>query len=199
MKCKRAVILAGGKSTRMKYDKQELKVGGRSLVKYTIKKLNELFEEVTVVTNRPQLYDGLKVNTISDIYPGFGPISGLHTALYHTDYELSYFLACDMPYLNIEFIEYMDSLYNDSYDGVMTINGKHIEPMNAMYSKKLLDRIEDNIKKEKYRIYDLLNISKFKMIGEDIARLYDHEFDMFKNINTQEELRELEGKLNSCK
>lgn len=192
MKCKSAVILAGGKSTRMKFDKQELMVGGISLVGYTIQRLGEIFEQITVVTNRPELYKEYDVKTISDIYPGFGPISGIHTALYHSDYDLSYFLACDMPYINVEYIEHLDTIYDENHDGVMTLSGKHIEPMNAMYSRKLLNRIEDNIKKEKYRIYDLLDIANFNMVEEAVARQYDPEFNMFKNINTQEELRELE-------
>lgn len=190
MKCKNAVILAGGKSRRMKFDKQELEVNGEKLIGRTIKILGELFDVITVVTNRPELYDAYNVELISDIYPGHGPISGIHTALHHSTNDLIFVMACDMPYVNIEFIKYLDEQY-DGEDGVITLKGNHIEPLNAIYHKSLLGKIEENIKEGRYRISDLVNESNFKLIEEKAAMNFDLELKMFKNLNTPEDLDDL--------
>ncbi|WP_425538143.1 molybdenum cofactor guanylyltransferase [Microaceticoccus formicicus] len=196
MKCKNAVILAGGKSRRMKFDKQELEINGEKLIGRTIQILSTIFDGITVVTNRPELYEKYKVNTISDIYPGFGPISGIHTALHHAKDDLIFVMACDMPYINLEFIKYLDKEYQDE-DGVITTKGNHIEPLNAIYSKALLGKIEENIRKGKYRISDLVAVSRFKLIDEEKAKKFDPDLKMFRNLNTPEDLEELLNHLKS--
>ena len=196
MKCKNAVILAGGKSKRMKFDKQELEINGERLIGRTIQILSDIFDKITVVTNRPELYEDYKVDVISDIYPGFGPISGIHTALHNATDDLIFVMACDMPYINLEFIKYLDKEYKGE-DGVITLKGDHIEPLNAIYNKSLLGKIEENIKRGKYRISDLVSESNFKLIGEEQAKEFDPELKMFKNLNTPEDLEELLNHLKS--
>ena len=190
MRFKNAIILAGGKSKRMKFDKQKLEVNGKRLIGRTIQILEEVFEKITVVTNRPELYDEYNVGIISDIYPGHGPISGIHTALYHANDDTIFVMACDMPYVNIEFIKYLYERY-DGGDGVITLKGDHIEPLNAIYSKSLLGKIEENISKGRYRISDLVNESNFVLVKEEKAMEFDPELKMFKNLNKPEDLDEL--------
>ena len=50
-----AIILAGGKSTRMGFDKQLLRLRERSLIEGLIRRLGGSFHETIVVTNRPEL------------------------------------------------------------------------------------------------------------------------------------------------
>ncbi len=180
----------------MKFDKQELEINGERLIGRTIQILSDIFDKITVVTNRPELYEDYKVDVISDIYPGFGPISGIHTALHHAKDDLIFVMACDMPYINLEFIKFLDQEYNGE-DGVITLKEDHIEPLNAIYSKSLLGKIEENIKKGKYRISDLVSESNFKLIDEEKAKEFDPELKMFKNLNTPEDLEELLNHLKS--
>ena len=101
-----------------------------------------------------------------------------------------------MPYINLEFIKYLDKEYKGE-DGVITLKGDHIEPLNAIYNKSLLGKIEENIKRGKYRISDLVSESNFKLIGEEQAKEFDPELKMFKNLNTPEDLEELLNHLKS--
>ena len=47
------VILAGGKSRRFGADKAVAKLGDKSLIDYTINKLEPKFAEILVITNKP--------------------------------------------------------------------------------------------------------------------------------------------------
>lgn len=49
-----AVLLCGGKSSRMGFDKALLKIQGQYVILQTAEKLMELFEEVILVTNDSQ-------------------------------------------------------------------------------------------------------------------------------------------------
>ena len=56
-----AIILAGGESRRMEYNKEYIKVQDKYLVHTQIETLNSLFEEVIVVTNNEEHYKGLEI------------------------------------------------------------------------------------------------------------------------------------------
>lgn len=188
MKLKEVVVLAGGKSTRMKFDKQKIVVDGEYLIYENIKKLEELFDEITIVTNTPKLYDDLNVNTIQDIYPGYGPISGIHSALSTTKNKFVYVLAVDMPNINYDYIKYVDSMYNEEMDGLVYYNGKFIEPMHAIFNVRLIDKIEKLINNKNYRISSLVENSNFiRITREDLLNI-NVDPDIFTNLNTQEEL-----------
>ncbi len=193
MKFGTAVVLAGGKSRRMTYDKQELLIGGDRLMEVTIRSLSALFDEVLIVSNRPELYQDLSCRVIADIYPGHGPLSGIHTALIHARSDLIYVRACDMPNLNLEFIQYMISLYRPDYDGVITKKGDYIEPMNALYHRCLIPGIEEMLEEGRYRVYDLVKPRKFYYIEEETAKRYSGSADMYFNINTMEDLKQYES------
>lgn len=188
MKLKEVVVLAGGKSSRMKFDKQKIMMDGEYLIYKNIKKLEELFDEITIVTNTPDLYDNLNVKTIQDIYPGNGPISGIHSALSTSKNEFLYVLAVDMPNINYDYIKYIDSVYDENMDGLVYYNGKFIEPMHAIYNVRLIGKIEKLIKDKNYRISSLVELSNFiKLTREDLFKISIKD-DIFINLNTQEEL-----------
>ncbi|WP_461370941.1 NTP transferase domain-containing protein, partial [Candidatus Darwinibacter acetoxidans] len=71
-----AVILAGGKSTRMGFDQQMLEVKGGRLMEQLIAQLKTRFPDVLVASATPQLYNPQEVRVIEDIYPGLGPLGG---------------------------------------------------------------------------------------------------------------------------
>lgn len=102
-----AVILAGGASRRMGFDKQRLCIEGGSLVAWQLRRLRPLFSHFVIVTRSPELYADCDALIVADRLPGLGPLSGLHAGLCHAQSRWSYLLACDMPVLNLEYISFM--------------------------------------------------------------------------------------------
>ena len=102
-----AVILAGGKSTRMGFDKQLLQVQGGTIVQHLIGRLECRFADIMVSSASPELYDPEKVRVIQDIYQDVGPLGGIHAALVSAKSEAVFVIACDMPYVEVSYIDFM--------------------------------------------------------------------------------------------
>ncbi len=192
-----AIILAGGKSTRMGFDKQLINIGDTCITDYIITILKPMFKNIIVVTNRPEIYKDPEMAVIEDFYKGYGPLGGIHAGLLQSQSMYNYIIACDMPYVNIKYIDYMMKRIMESpygTDAVITRFGQWIEPFNAFYSKNLIPRIEENIMENKKKISELLDRANVLYIDEKIARRYSPDWSMFTNLNTEKDLKSLSFK-----
>ncbi len=184
-----AVILAGGKSARMGFDKQLLKINERRLMDSLVNKLKQEFSEIIIVTNKPEYYEGLSDKITSDIIAGKGPLSGIHAGLSMAASEFSYFIACDMPNISLEYISYMkESIKDIAPFACITRFGDWIEPFNALYSKALKIEIEKHLFSGNRSINSLLKNLEVHYISEEEARRFSPNWDMFLNLNTKEDL-----------
>lgn len=181
-----AIILAGGNSTRMKYNKEFIKIGNEFLVHKQIRKLRRIFEEIIVVSNNPEHYKGLNVRVVGDILEGQTPIIGLHAGLVNSTKKYNYCIACDMPYINIDFIKHMIGLI-DNHDAYVAIHENFIEPFNAIYSKNITSIIETFVAKKNLGFKRLVNELDTYYIGEKRINFFQQEYDMFKNINSEKD------------
>jgi molybdopterin-guanine dinucleotide biosynthesis protein A len=182
-----AIILAGGKSRRMGFDKQFLKLRDKYIIEMIAEKLQEVFNEIIIVTSRPEEYQKYGFRLAEDEVRDFGPMAGIHAGLKSSGSMYNYVVACDMPFINIEYMKYMMELiieYGGEVDGVITRLGEWIEPFNAFYSKNLIGRIEENIKKNKKQINLLIQSSNVLYVNEAKAREFSPDWGMFTNINT---------------
>ena len=194
-----AVILAGGKSSRMGFDKQLLNVEGLNITDYIIESLKPIFKNIIVVTNKPSLYKDKDIIITGDYYKGYGPLGGIHAGLLKSKSLYNYFVACDMPYISIDYIKYMMKRINENNyetDAVITKFGDWIEPFNAFYSKRLIPHIEEYILKGNKKIGRLLDDSKVLYIEEKVARAFSPDWGMFTNLNTEKDLENIETKKN---
>lgn len=189
-----AILLAGGKSSRMGFDKQQLKIKDTLLIEYIIKRLYTVFNDIIVVTNNPEYYDDLPCRTVQDEIAGFGPLSGIHVGLKMANNQYGYVMACDMPYINFDYIEYLkDRMSEVDCDACVTVfNQEWIEPFHGFYSKNLVSPIEEYLKSGKRSVFGLLKNFNSIYIEEEIAREYSPNWELFLNINTKEDLVELE-------
>lgn len=179
------VILAGGKSARMGFDKQRILIGGLPMVYYIARQLEAIFEEIVIVTNTPELYAKSKYKVVTDIYKGKGPLSGIHSGLSHCKSDYIYFVAGDMPMINGAYIGYMMSrIESQEVLGCVTEVYGYMEPFNAFYSKASVEIIETSIKKDHLKISRLVKEHNHVLIEEEEARLYAPDLAMFLNLNT---------------
>ena len=182
-----AIILAGGNSARMKYNKEFIKIGDSFLVHRQIEQLLSLFEEVIIVSNNPDHYKDLNVKVVSDILEGKTPIIGLHSGLVHSSNRYNYCIACDMAFINFDFINYMVSL-TKGHDAYVAKYNNYIEPFNAVYSKDIIPKIEVFLEDKNYGFQRLVKQLNTHYINEQKVSFYQQEMDMFKNINNESDL-----------
>ena len=193
-----AVILAGGKSTRMGFDKQLLKINERRLIDSLRRKLRLLFDEIIVVTNKSEYYLGFSDKITKDIIVGKGPLSGIHAGLSEASSQYVYFIACDMPNINLDYIRYMKEQIEDlDVKACLTRYGYWIEPFNAFYSKDMIGDIKEHITQNRRSVNSLLSKLTVHYIEEKKAREFSPNWDMFLNLNTKEELDDYLKTINS--
>lgn len=186
-----AIILAGGKSTRMGFDKQLIKIQERRLVESLIQKLREEFDEIVIVTNKPEYYIGLADIITGDVIKDKGPLGGIHAGLLKSASEYSYVVACDMPSINLDFIRHLKDRIEKSVPmACVTEFGEWIEPFNAFYKKNLALHIEEFLLSGRQAVHTMLKGVQVDFVPEKEAREFSPEWNMFFNLNTREDIQE---------
>ena len=125
-----AIILAGGKSSRMGgTDKSLLPVNGVPLIAYIAGQLEGHFDEILIGANDPEKYLFLNHRTIPDMEVDKGPLMGICSCLAASASEINFITACDIPEMNVGLISRMIKL-SDEADIVMPVGAadKH-EPL----------------------------------------------------------------------
>ena len=102
-----AVILCGGKSSRMGFDKSKIEIGDKLLIEITAEKLEKLFDEVIFIAENKYKFGNIKYTVIEDLKKDYGPAGGILTGLEYSSSPYTFFIACDMPFINLEYIKYM--------------------------------------------------------------------------------------------
>lgn len=180
------VILAGGASSRMGSNKAFLLHRGGRIIEGIYRTLSELFEEVIVVTNTPQLYQFLPCPKVPDLYPGKGVLAGIHAALSQSTEPAIFTVACDMPLLNGELIRHLAKL-SQGVDVVMPKSDSGFEPLHAIYGKACLPALEELLKSGEQRVISLLPQVRVREVSALEVALFDREFASFVNINTPDD------------
>lgn len=185
-----AVILAGGKSSRLGFDKQLLAHDGRYVMDDILEKLKLIFEEVIIVSNTPLLHEGRNCRIISDTYLDAGPLGGIQAGLSAATYSTCFFTACDMPWISEDYINYLmqHKCTEPEIEILVTRQGTMVEPLSGLYDKRLLERVEDLLKAGHRRIQSLLKTAQTDYIPERVALKYSPDWSMFANINTPDDL-----------
>jgi molybdopterin-guanine dinucleotide biosynthesis protein A len=168
--------------------------GKKYIIEMITEKLEKVFNEIIIVTGKPEEYAKYGYKLVEDEIRDFGPLAGIHVGLKSSISEHNYIVACDMPFININYLNYMRSLitqHESKVDGVITRLGKWIEPFNAFYSKSLLPKLEENIEKGNKQINLLLKDSDVLYISEAKAREFSPDWEMFMNVNTVEDYEDL--------
>ncbi len=183
-----AVILAGGRSLRMGFDKQLLKFRDKRIIQHLIQLLRSRFSDIMVSTRTPELYESGEVRAILDIYPDMGPLGGIHAALRNARCRSVFVIACDMPYVEVSYADYMMSVMRDGrYDACVTRHGGHIEPFHAFYSKSGLKVLEDDLSQQKGSIFYYSRKVRTLEIPEETAARFLPGWRAFTNLNTRQE------------
>lgn len=151
-----ALILAGGQSRRMGQDKSLMSVGGVPLIARIAEQLKPLFPDILISSNDPAKYTFLDCPIIPDETPGQGPLMGILSGLKATRREPLFVVACDIPRLDMGFVQHLLRL-SETVDVVMPQSGEnHPEPLFAVYRKSVIPKAEAVLAAGKRRIVDIL-------------------------------------------
>lgn len=186
-------ILAGGKNSRMGgITKGLIEVSGETIFERTLGILEEHFEEIIIVANKPEVFKGYSKRyvIISDILQDKGPLGGIHAALSYTKKEAVFFAAGDMPFLGSDIIlKLINNFKIIDSDALLPRVGNQIEPLCAIYKSFLKDNIQDYITNN----HDFAVKSFLKNVKVDYLKFEDNCSNrrLFKNVNTPEDAQQM--------
>lgn len=186
------ILLAGGKSSRMGKDKALIKYGDETFMSDSIKKLNELFNEVIIVTNNVDKYQIENAKTIKDIYSGMGPMGGIHAALKEAQNSWIFVVPCDMPLWEPFLVEEI-LRHRTGYDIVVPTIKERMEPLFALYKKTCLHKIEDCLDNNIVKVIELYPLVQTNFL--DLGKIQGLDIQCTKsffNINTPDDLYKLQ-------
>jgi len=188
------VILAGGESRRMGSDKSLLPLNGALFIEHVYRLMAELFEEVILVTNAPDLYQRIPCRKVPDLYRVKSSLAGIHSGLSHARNAKAFVVACDMPFLSAAVIRRLCNWTADA-DLLLPRNAHGIEPLHALYSKTCLPAIEKLLEAGRLKISLFFpEIHLVEVAAESLMDL-DPEGLSFRNINTPREYFALRDRL----
>jgi molybdopterin-guanine dinucleotide biosynthesis protein A len=189
-KAVRPVVMAGGKSSRMGTDKAMLYFDGQKMIERTLCVLKEVFHlRPLIVTNTPELYEGLEADVVTDIIKDSGPLAGIHTALSLAGTPYIFVVACDMPLLSAPFIKVVLSELDDNDVVIPFESETKNHPLHAIYSARCLPYIEKCLNQKKQRIIAFFPDVKVKEV--DVLKYESLRAEQSCiNVNTPEELKQ---------
>ena len=191
------VILAGGKSRRFGADKAVAKLGDKSLIDYTINKLEPKFAEILVITNNPIQVSKNNIFFIKDTMSGqLGPLVGILSAMEWVknndkNYEWIISFPCDTPFFEEEIIDEVIKSQKSSDKKLLFLkSGNKRHNIFGLWSIELMEQLRNDINQGARKVEDWAN-----KIGTEIVEINSESDKSFLNINTKLDLEDAQKKL----
>ena len=184
-----AVILAGGQSRRMGRDKLILTAGGETLLDRAVRRYASVFPRVLVSVASPEKFPELGDNRVFDVFPGAGPLAGLHAGLLATGEDV-FLTGADMPYSSPEKALLLSSLCGDADACVVTDADGRWEPLFGFYRASLLPKAEALLASGRRSMASLLSSVSLREVSlEELGEGEDSL--LLRNVNRPEDYEKL--------
>jgi molybdopterin-guanine dinucleotide biosynthesis protein A len=184
-----AVVLAGGRSSRMGTSKALLLFDGQPLIVHVVATLKRLFGDVVVVASPGQDLPSLPVTLVSDEVAYQGPVGGLCYGLKAATGELCFVTACDSAFLSPALISHLVGR-SAGCDVVVPHWQGRFQPLHAVYRRSVLPLLEDQLARGELRPVSLFDRVRTLRIDEEEIRRFDSEGASFFNMNTPADYQE---------
>ncbi|HEU4341347.1 MAG TPA: NTP transferase domain-containing protein [Candidatus Binatia bacterium] len=181
-----AIILTGGKSSRMGRPKALLLFDSEPLIVHILRGLQCMFADAVVVAAPGQELPPLPATVARDEVPYQGPVGGIYYGLKAAGGEFCFVTSCDAPFLNVALVSHLFSQIS-SYDVVVPYWQGRFQPLHAVYRKSVLPFLKDQLDRGELRPVFLYEKVRTNRIGEQEIRRLDPEGLSFLNMNTPED------------
>jgi len=180
-----AIVLCGGRSTRMGRDKASLPFGDEALLLRVVRLAREVASEVLLVAREGQaLPDGL--DAVRDPVEGLGPLAGIAAGLHAMTGERAFVCACDMPLLRPALARRLIDL-SHGFDACVPVVDGFPVPTCAVYARATAVLARELVAARELRPKALLESARTRFVPGDELRDVDPELLSFLDCDTEEE------------
>lgn len=190
-------VLAGGGSRRFGRDKALVEFDATPLLLKTAALAQACTAEVRIVAS-VQKYAHLRTQSpiIEDQWPGEGPLGGIITALQRSaetnpECQWNLVLGCDMPFLTLEWLEFLVSRARNSAASVVLPHSAHgLEPLCACYRTDAAAALKDAFDSGIRKVTEALKRVSTEVLDEPVWKRFDSAGRLFWNMNTPADFAE---------
>ncbi len=175
-----AVILAGGKSKRMGFDKTSLTVKGKPILETLYHTLQPVFDEVMMSLANGNASIPFAAKVVSDQAPDCGPLMGIYSSLAESTCRVNLFVACDIPKLHLGAVREILSHAADHDIVVPSFQEGQYEPLCAVYTKDVAPKAKTLLDAGKRRVAEL-----FSRCNTRVVQIKNKQW--YSNLNTPED------------
>lgn len=182
----KALILTGGKSSRMGEDKASLKIGGVTQLDRIVSLIRPLTDEIFLSVAHDDTRDHL-LPALPDLEPSPGPLGGLQAAFAHDDQSNWLVIACDLPLIQGSDLQALVEHHEGARDATCFLNplDDHPEPLCAVYAPSTGPKLAAVLEKNQ-------RCARRFMTSLDRVDLAPGDSKALLNLNRPEHLVELE-------
>jgi molybdopterin-guanine dinucleotide biosynthesis protein A len=181
-----AIVLAGGRSSRMGSPKALLPIYGTPLILHIIRALRRRFADILIVAAPDQELPPLPARIVRDEVAYQGPLGGLYYGLRAARGNVSFVISCDVVFINLPLISHLIEKMG-RFDVVVPTWQGRLQPLHAVYRSglaALAKRLLDLGELRPVSLYDMVPTLKTE---EEEIRQFDPEGLCFFNINTPDD------------
>jgi len=183
-----AVIVAGGKSSRMQTDKALLPFGGfASLAEFQYARLDKLFSKV-YLSSKDNKFD-FKANIIKDVNNSSSPLVALVSIFETLSCEEVFVLSVDAPFVSYEVIKRLYEAREPNDDVIVIESTNGLEPLCAIYRRTILPKSKMALNNNQHRLQSLL-------AQLSVKKIFVEEEKFFMNLNYRDEYEEAKKNIN---
>lgn len=193
-----AVVLCGGKSTRMGTNKSLLKINEEKVIDQISKELTKITDNVILIANEPEPYEYLNLPIYQDRYENSGPLAGIESAMYHVEADTFLFAACDMPFINKDVYNVLLPLMR-AVDAVVPKYNGRVHPLAALYKRDCLPIIQAKLNEKDFRVrsfYEEIHVTYVTSYPKLEHSVVEKHFFNMNNPSQYEKAKKLANKDN---
>jgi molybdopterin-guanine dinucleotide biosynthesis protein A len=171
-------------------DKAFLDFGGQSLLDHALAAVSAVCDSVTIVGDPEKFVHHPGYKVVADIFPGCGPLGGIHAALARSAAEFNLMLAVDMPFVATELLAFLFARAEEKgNDAVVTVPrvAKRLQPLCAIYRREFSTVAEQALREGKYKIDAAFSNISIRVIEERELAEAGFSEPCFFNVNNPQD------------
>ena len=191
-----AVVLAGGKSSRMGGDKGLIILDGKPIIVHVVERFRPVVDEVVIVVGsdtQREAYASFGARVVADLFPLGSPLVGAYTGLKEARGEYSFLTGGDQPLIDPRVVELLFT-EGDGHDAATPYwpNG-WVEPLHSVYRSRpaanaALALIESGEKRLRLILDTLPDVIR---VPVDSVKAIDPELRTLMDVDTAQDLERI--------
>lgn len=186
-----AIVLAGGRSTRMGRDKAALVLGGRTLLQRVVDAVGVVADEVVVVgapgRGLPVVVSPRVLRLVADPIEGQGPLAGIIAGLEVTERAVAVVVGCDQPFVQPALLAHLAELAISHAAAVPVVDGRP-QPLCSAVRREALPALRRAFEGGQRAARVIGDLDGAVLVPPDAWRAFDPDGRSSAGVNTPEEL-----------